>query len=287
VRIKQSWALIALVQCAHASAAGPQQDSAEATEPLDSVAELSFELDAWQPSDDTFWAPAKFTFGYELGAREGGPARAEWVNHRGSFRLEYEKHFWSGLFLRLDSKLTAFMGRDHRARARDEQVFVEALSKDAYLQYSAGDNSFTLGRRVLVWGESETGAITDVISPRNFSELFFISLEESRISQAMLSYERFAQGAEWSAFYIPEPGFNRYPRTGTAYDLAPPESAVRVRDTGRNSPELGGRWKRSIGNSDLSLMLARLSANDPVLRAPAEEAQAEPVLLSDAQRFDL
>ncbi|WP_395787569.1 DUF1302 family protein [Aquimonas sp.] len=272
VRDFARWALIVpLLACAATQADEPP--------PLNDSS-FEFELDTWEEAEESFWSSARFTLGHELAVRRTRSDTSDWTNNRSSFRLEYERHVGEGIFLRLDTKLTAFLENDHRAEAHGRKVHSENLGREAYAQYSRGAHSLRFGRQILIWGESEVGAITDVISPRNFSELFFISLEESRIGQNMISYERFSGTGEWSAFVVPEASFNRYPRAGTAYEFE--SSDVVALDAIAERSEFGGRWRRSSDSIDLSLMAARLISNDPVFSLDEDGN-----LRRDSQRFDM
>lgn len=188
------------------------------------------------------------------------------VNNRSSVRLEYAKYFLGDFFLQFDSKLTAFWSNDHRAKAQGASVVLESITPEAYLQYSQPDsnNSYKLGVQKMIWGESEGGAITDVVSPRNASELFLIPLEESRLGQFMVAADRFTEHGHWSAFFVPSPRFNRYPKKGTAYyrPFFPDDSVVRSDPDLRDRHEYGVRWKKVHDRSDFSLMAASLIEND-------------------------
>lgn len=188
------------------------------------------------------------------------------VNNRSSVRLEYAKYFLGDFFLQFDSKLTAFWSNDHRAKAQGDSVVLESITPEAYLQYSQPDsnNSYKLGVQKMIWGESEGGAITDVVSPRNASELFLIPLEESRLGQFMVAADRFTEHGHWSAFFVPSPRFNRYPKKGTAYyrPFFPDDAVVRSDPDLRDRHEYGVRWKKVHDRSDFSLMAASLIEND-------------------------
>lgn len=241
------------------------------------------------PSDDSpLWsalAPARFTLKHELANQISEPYGV--ANNRTSFRVEYEKHFLEDFYLQFDSKITAFWGEDHRAQASADDVFFESSSRDAYLQFSKANTSVKLGRQILIWGESDAGAVTDVISPRNFSELFFISLEESRISQFMLNVDQFSSSGDWSVFYVPDAQFNEYPEPGTAYFIDPFAGVAEVRGRDEDLPEYGLRWKKTFGRSDLSLMAARLIDNDIALRQDGFTEDGRLLLRKVRQRFDM
>ena len=231
------------------------------------------------------WLPGgRMSFKHELAGRIRDMDGL--VNNRTSFRIEYEKYFWDKFYLHLDLIETAFWGRDHRARGRGGS-FTESTLRDAYLQFSSGNTSVKLGSQILIWGESDAGAITDVIAPRNLSELFFISLEESRISQFMLTVDQFTRIGDWSAFYIPDAQYNEYPEPGTAYFLDAFGAQARIERRDFDRSEYGLRWKKTFGGSDVGLMAARLIDNDYVYRLRGVDADGRLHLLRDDQRFGM
>jgi hypothetical protein len=190
------------------------------------------------------------------------------VNNRSSVQVEYAKLLARGVFLRLDTKLNLHWRYDHRAKAKAKDLFLEMLPRETYLQGSVGQTSFRLGYQILPWGVSEGGAITDEISPRNASEFFFVSLEESRIGQPMLTVDQFSGVGQWTGFFVPRPSFNKYPDRRSEYDI-PGVFDVPEPQRRWNEPddyEYGLRWQRTFGKSDVSLMAASLVDNDYVVR---------------------
>jgi hypothetical protein len=238
---------------------------------------------ASDPADRSGLLPgARFSLKHELAGRIRKPHSLP--NNRSSFRIEYEKYFLDNYYLHLDVLDTLFWKDDHRAEARGG-TFRESTVRAAYLQFSKASTSLKIGRQILVWGESDAGAITDVISPRNASELFFISLEESRISQFMLTLDHFTRFGDWSMFYIPSARFNKYPEKGTAYYIDQTGGMPLAAAGDDDLREFGMRWKKTFGSSDISVMAARLYDNDPALSV--DLGGAVPSLRSDPQRFDM
>ena len=221
----------------------------------------SFDADEAEESSflSQLMLPARFTIkserSYQLKDEN------ELKNNRASFRLEYSKYFGTYFFIQLDTKLNAFLADDHRAKAENSEGVYETNTKEAFLQMSFGNTSIKLGMQNMIWGEADGGAITDVISPRDYSELFFISLEESRIGQMMVVLDQYTEIGDWSLFYIPDPKFNAYPKEGTAYYVGIPEISTDEKET-----EYGVRWKKTFGKSDIAFMMASLIENSVVNR---------------------
>lgn len=231
----------------------------------------------------------RFTLKHEVSLKASGAA--EIVNHRSAFRVEYSKFFLGSFFMQLDAKLNSFWSADHRAESEDKNALLETNTQEAFLQYSAegGRTSIRAGVLRMIWGESEGGAITDEVSPRNFSELFFIPLEESRLGQGMINVDHFSAIGDWSFFYVPKPRFNKYSERGTEYFIDPLAGVAFVRDdpSGSSDDEFGMRWRKTFGQSDISVMAARLIDNDYVLRYDGTTAWGAPLVTRTRQRLTL
>lgn len=237
---------------------------------------------------DTSPKAARFIVGHENSFRTAGDGRV--VNNRSWFRVEYSKFFHNSFYVQLDSKLNAYWDRDHRARAEDKKVQFETITPEAFLQYSVdgGATSIKLGVQRLIWGVSDGGAITDEVSPRNLSELFFIPLEESRLGQFMLNVDYFSSSGHWSVFFNPDAKFNRLPRGGSAYYVDPFNGQADVSRGGKDHDnEYGARWRKTFGSSDISLMAARLVDNDYVYRQDGVTGEGRLAITRSQQQYTL
>lgn len=239
-------------------------DAAEPTGSLEGVMEFgAFDTPASRLPE--WLGPLRVTLAHEASFKAESPTAV--VNNRSAMRLEYSKLFDDAWFVRLDSKLNLYWGTDHRAEAKDRDVLFETITREAFVQSSFGSTSLRLGYQLLIWGVSEGGAVTDVISPRNLSEFFFVSLDESRIGQPMLTVDNFGRSGHWGFFFIPRPSYNRYPKPGTEYDIPAAFDADKPDDGWRSADfEYGLRWKQTFGKSDISLMAASLIDNDYLVR---------------------
>lgn len=277
------WVSTPATAAAEVPAAVPLAKSAPEPEPA-----MSFDLGV-DTSDRGSPESKRVTLSHEVSVKASGSADV--VNNRSALRLEYSRFFLENYFVQFDAKLNSFWSNDHRAQAEQKSVLVEPYTQEAFLQYSGngGKTSVKLGMARLIWGESEGGAITDEVSPRNFSELFFIPLEEARLGQAMLNVDHFSRVGDWSFFFIPKPRFNKYPKAGTEYYVNPLADIAVVHETPSHSDdnEFGMRWKKTFGKSDISFMAASLIDNDHVLRFDGMTPDNRLQLLQLNQRFML
>ena len=280
--------------------AAPDETDGQDPTVEDPTMEMEFDMEDWEGDDveggdddgtetQTTWIdawihqPLKYTLQHEMSRsvqRQGGL-----VNNRSSIRLEYSKFFSNNYYLQFDTKTTKFWGSDHRNVAQS----TDTLTREAYIQGSWGNTSVKLGVQTLIWGESDAGAITDVISPRNLSELFFINLEESRLGQGLINIEQYTDWGNFSGFYIPNPKFNEYPQPGTEFEFDPFGAIADVRPelVGDDGSEYGVSWKKTFGKSDFTLLAASLIDNNYGVVANGFNADGKMILNRHRQRFEL
>jgi hypothetical protein len=231
---------------------------------------------------------ARFTLKHELFYKITRPDDIK--SNRSSIRLEYSRSLGPHFFVQLDTKETLFWKNDHRAQAENKEIMAENFTKEAFLQASFADTSIKAGIQNLIWGESEGGAVTDVISPRDYSETFFISLEEARIGQPMLLMDQFTFLGDFSAFFIPYAEFNQTPEENTAYHYDEFNEPVHFRkenSDGWSDYEIGGRWKKTFGQSDVALMAADLIENDYTYRFDGTTADGDMIITKTQKRFSM
>ena len=231
--------------------------------------------------------PTRLTLRHELSYKLKSPDGIK--NHRTSFRFEYKKAVFKYFYLQFDSKLNTFWGNDHRAKAKGKNIYFENNFIEGFLQFSIKQTSIKAGIQKMIWGESEAGAITDVISPRDYSELFFISLEDSRRGQPMISIDQFTKIGDWVVFFVPFPVLNRYPLEGTAYHADPfnGNAGYRAEKSNKGNFEYGLRWKKTFGSSDISIMAGSLIDNDYANRVDGYGADGEIIVTKMKERVNM
>jgi len=184
--------------------------------------------------------------------------------NRSSARLEWDKLLTENVYVTFDGKANVYWPVDRRAKALGEGYLTRYPIRELFLQASKGDLSVSLGRQVVIWGESEIAAVVDIISPRNISDFYFTSLDESRIGQNMVSLDYYSRFGRWNLLYVNNPEVNEDPILDGDYDI----DGLRVGDftiAGHNpdlNPEYGVRWKQSIGKGDFSILAADVASND-------------------------
>ncbi len=206
-----------------------------------------------------------FTFAYSHKAAYSTHDGEVFVN-RSQLRGEWEKLISPILFVKLDGSVSAYLSKDHISQADDKDLSFQGNLREAYLQAGFEKFSIRAGKQIIVWGETDGGIINDVISPRDNSELIFIDLKDSRISQYMILADIYSDFGEFQLFSIPLPETDKNPGKGTRYDLSvfPTGTVIVNQEPEIMDFETGFRWKHTFDKFDLSLMVADLYMNAPV-----------------------
>lgn len=156
------------------------------------------------------------------------------------------------------------------------------------MQCSLENTSLKLGRFITIWGEVDGNEITDIISPRDYSELFFVKLEDSRMRQEMVTLNQYTSFGNFNLFYIPKPSFNRLPDQGTEYYIDIFGEGVEIKEDKKkdNGPEFGIRWIKNFEKGNVSLMYANLLENEYSYEF-IDEIGPETLLEKSTQRFQM
>lgn len=242
----------------------------------------------------SFWKtyvfePMRLGLSYEAAYKVTKPDRLE--KNRFSFRLEYSKFLFNNFFLFLDTKGLVFMKNDHRARestfwvndeAKISDLSFAGRTRDAYLQASFYKTSIRGGIQTLAWGESDFAVVTDEISPIDYREPLNLNIDELKMGQLMLTVDQYSPFGDWSAFFIPFPKLNEYPKEGTSYYYDPFDGNIKYKEKKQDDVlfEYGIRWKKTFGKSDVSIMGASLINNDY-----AQQMDSPDVITQSKYRF--
>lgn len=181
------------------------------------------------------------------------------ASNRSSLRFQWNRIWNEKLYFHVDIKPIVYWSGDNALQESDNPPDADLKTKELYIKGSFGDTTVVAGSKIVVWGESDSTAVTDVISPQNITDLVFTSLDESRISQTMLVVEHYAEQNQISLIINPDIKVDEGPIFASAGD-AP---AIETKKDNKWA-EVGLRWKTVIGNGDFSLMAADLIDNGSV-----------------------
>jgi Protein of unknown function (DUF1302) len=147
----------------------------------------------------------------------------------------------------------------YNSEVRDDQRF-EAMVRDAYLDYSAGDWDFRLGRQQIVWGEMVGLFFADVVSAKDLRESTLPDFDIIRIPQWAARAEYYQGDFHAEMAWIPymtydnigKPGADFYPFTPP---VIPGSTSVILDDnqpTGLSDAAYGLRLSYLVNGWDVS-----------------------------------
>lgn len=252
-----------------------------------------------------FLAPAHFTFSYELAYGIEDPKNL--VINRPSLRLQWEKGK-GNYFVRFDGKVDkdfVYNSSDYNDEVKDKYSHQSEI-REFYLQGSKGAFSAKLGRQLVIWGKADGGIVTDIMSPRDLTELVFTSVEYSRIGQNMFVADAYHQNSktkaqhQWSLIIIPDIKVNDIASPGHPYGIdiqlaslfpsstpnqMPPVFVDERPEASWTKPEIGLRWGVTSGKVDWSMMAAEVHENNPVFIL--EETQDQDTIRAQYPRYQM
>lgn len=141
---------------------------------------------------------------------------------------------------------------------RDQQYQFDL--RETYVDFSAGDTDFRLGRQHIVWGEMVGLFFADVVSARDLRTFYLPDFEQLRIPQWAARAERYFGDTHAELIWIPVPSYDRIGKPGAEFYPLPKDSRVfgEVKpDNSLGNTNWGGRLSRLIGGWDLSAFYYR------------------------------
>ena len=207
---------------------------------------------------------ARFSLNHQLGYRFQAPEKI--VSNRSFLRLEWNSDISENLLFQFDGKGILHYADDHltRVQAHSQEYFGDFNIREFYFQGSFGKWAFKVGRQVVIWGESDA-SVLDVVSPQDFREIYFTSLEDSRIAQNLARITYFSPQSEWDLFINPDPQTNKYPQAETEYHFPFPEDDpdYQIQENSNVNTEIGLRFKKYYESGDYAFFAASLNENQP------------------------
>jgi hypothetical protein len=180
-------------------------------------------------------------------------------SNRSSLRFQWNRVWDEKIYFHVDIKPIVYWSGDDSVKQEDSVPDIDLKTKELYVKGSFADTTIVAGNKIVVWGESDSTAVTDVISPQNITDLVFTSVDESRISQTMVVVEHYLEKNQFTLIVNPDIKVDEGPVIASIGDA--PEIEKKLDE---KSAEIGLRWKTVIGNGDFSLMAADLIDNGGV-----------------------
>ncbi len=229
-----------------------------------------------------------FTLGYCFSYGTDHPQKV--IDHSPYLRVEHGSLVADRLFFKLDAKASAHLKEDHQAEAENKDILPDSRIREFYIQPGFENVTFTVGKQIQVWGKADTAAITDVLSPRDFSQFLFVELEDARQGQWMVSANIYADAFNTFVFVSPYPGRDREPDDATRYHR--PITGEHLFTITKDRLEFGDfefgfKLDKSISKTDVSLMGGRFFANAATYDFTGRYEAGKPVLEKSWQPFHM
>lgn len=205
---------------------------------------------AYAYDGDAHWS--KLRARMEVGA--SGPL-TERIKFKVSTRLEGDAAY--GLF-----------SHHYPAPVRRDQRYGATL-REAYLDFSAGDWEFRLGRQHVVWGEVVGLFVADVVSAKDWREFYLPEFESMRIPQWAARAEYFAGDTHLEWLWVPVAGYDEVGKPGAEFFPYPLPDDTHVEhlrpSRALSKSSWGMRASRLMAGWDVSLFYYQSQAVSPTL----------------------
>lgn len=182
-------------------------------------------------------------------------------NHRTGVNVRYQKPIAPGWLIQGSWQGRIYWKEDYEYEANNDSIEDEFRVNEIFVQRSTRDQSLKLGRQTVVWGETVGNSVLDVINHNEFRDFTIIDIEDTRLNQWMLVWDFFDSNSSWSTFLNLYPEFNPRPIRGGPFDF---DLGFEITPVERGDDplfELGTKWRKSYGASDISFMAAYLYEN--------------------------
>ncbi len=211
--------------------------------------------------EDPVASPIRISLDHALSFRLG--EQKNMVNNRTGVNIDYASSIGENLYAKIDATGSIYWSKDHRAISKEQDYDYDSLIKEAWVQKSFDRFTFKLGLQSIVWGDVEGSQATDTLNPTDNSEFLFVDFEDVRIGQGTVSATLYTNSMTWESFVTPVPQFNKNPPNGSIYSFPNPLSSLKITSVEKPNPEYGFRTKFKLGVSEMALLVANLTPNQP------------------------
>src|SRR5450755_128167 len=172
---------------------------------------------------------ARFAGFYQLESAYTTPSPAHFSKLRNRLEASWsgqlsENLKWKlggGVFYDAIYDLSNFYPREVR---RDQRY--EAIARENYIDWSAGDFDFRFGRQHIIWGEVVSLFVADVVSAQDLREFVLPDFDLIRIPQWAARAEYFKNDFHAEAIFVPRVTVDRIGKPGADFYPFPPGSPL-------------------------------------------------------------
>ena len=191
----------------------------------------------------------------------------EIVSNRFDTRLRWEKLLKEQWYFSFDGKVILRLKGDDQIQS-DDDIAADVRLRDFNFQSQFEQLSVKAGFQTIIWGEMDSVAINDIMTPWDYSEFAFTTPEDARLGQAAIVASYFQKESSLTLVYTPYPLANSFPggEASALLEQVLGTSNYRVEEDfprpGKDY-ELGVRFKHTVGSSDIALYAAQVLSDFP------------------------
>lgn len=146
----------------------------------------------------------------------------------------------------------------------------DAILREAWVDFGAGDWEFRLGRQHIIWGEMVGFFFADVVSARDMRDFLLPELEAMRIAQWAARAEYYGGDTHFEMIWIPSPSYDDIGKPGSDfYHYSYLPAGIRVKEREPSDSLSNSNWglrvSRLVGGWDMSAFYYRSSDITPTL----------------------
>ena len=120
---------------------------------------------------------------------------------------------------------------------RDQRL--DAMIREAYVDFAAGGLDYRVGRQHVVWGEMVGLFFADVVSARDLREFILPEFDQMRTPQWAVRAEHFGEDFHLEGLWIPFPSYDDIGRPGAEFYPFPVTDGVRINGEEKPTNRLG------------------------------------------------
>ncbi len=203
---------------------------------------------------------------FKMGHQIGNPKR--WMDIGPSLKLKGSLHrSWGTVKVDFDSEFNFAFKIENDDQELAKNSLPTNTLREFFWQTSFGKHTFKIGKKIVVWGKADALVVTDVLTPKDLSLLFFTDIEKARIGQFLFEWDLYLEKIEMNVYVIPYPLYNKSPEQGHPYGL-PKTLTLKNKEEfskDKQDPELALRINRQWNWGSTAFLLASLHNRDPLM----------------------
>ena len=183
---------------------------------------------------------------------------------------------WGNLKVDLDSEFNFSFKAENDDQDLSQSYSPKTTLRELYWQKSFGKHTFKIGKKIVVWGKADALVVTDVLTPKDLSLLFFTDIEKARIGQLLFEWDLFLEKTEINLYAIPFPLYDKSTHLEHPYSpLKGLNASIKNQEEyskNKQNPEVALRINRQWEWGSAALLIASLHNRDLLLETSGSDS---------------